>query len=348
MAMVFASTLDELLLASSLAAPLFAPQAATFASCRASAACQQRRAARAVNAPAPSAPRRQCGPPTSGPAPQPHFRVLQREGGVLLVAELPGVRQQDVSIRVQGRLLRVQARAPARRHYVRDPWTGAVFVREVTPAEPAVDQTFRLGQGINVAGISADIEDGLLTVRLPYHVQQHDTARCIPVRGPSAPASPAPRKCHGGGCATGSCFLSQPEAACCTETSMEVARPSPAAAAAASEQAVTTESAAAPTQPVPAATEPAPANPAPAEPTAVAPAPTAAELAATEPFASPELQQEGKEQQGEREEKGKAPTTAEHLAMFHAAAAAVAKSRSASSSDDDEEGVQVEGADLFD
>eukprot|EP00887_Chlorella_sp_A99_P003677 scaffold7.g3677.t1 len=337
--MVFASTLDELLLASSLAAPLFAPQAATFASCRASAACQQRRAARAVNAPAPSAPRRQCGPPTSGPAPQPHFRVLQREGGVLLVAELPGVRQQDVSIRVQGRLLRVQARAPARRHYVRDPWTGAVFVREVTPAEPAVDQTFRLGQGINVAGISADIEDGLLTGEPCCHRGGREEAGAL---------CPAPRKCHGGGCATGSCFLSQPEAACCTETSMEVARPSPAAAAAASEQAVTTESAAAPTQPVPAATEPAPANPAPAEPTAVAPAPTAAELAATEPFASPELQQEGKEQQGEREEKGKAPTTAEHLAMFHAAAAAVAKSRSASSSDDDEEGVQVEGADLFD
>ncbi len=83
-----------------------------------------------------------------------------REDTAFLVFDLPGVPAQDVQVRVEPGLVRVQAE----RRMTPDPTDKVLrsernygeFVREV-----------RLGDGLDVAAARADLVDGVLTVSIP-------------------------------------------------------------------------------------------------------------------------------------------------------------------------------------
>ena len=66
---------------------------------------------------------------------------------------------------MDGRTLRLTvAAAPPPRRYLRDPWTGALFVtQEDSPSPPTLERILTLGPNVDTQAISAHLEDDVLT-----------------------------------------------------------------------------------------------------------------------------------------------------------------------------------------
>ena len=94
----------------------------------------------------------------------PPVDIFETEEGLLVVADLPGVAQEDVSVRVDNNTLTLQGRtrhiAPGQT--VRAEYQLLDFYRQ-----------FLLGEEVDQQRISAEIKQGVLTVRLPKAERAH-------------------------------------------------------------------------------------------------------------------------------------------------------------------------------
>ena len=89
----------------------------------------------------------------------PRVDVVETQDDLLLYADLPGVRTEDVTLSCKGDQLVLHARCAPRRH-----GTAALH------AEYGVGdfhRTFTVTEQVDTAGIEASLKDGVLTVRLP-------------------------------------------------------------------------------------------------------------------------------------------------------------------------------------
>ncbi|MEA2062337.1 MAG: Hsp20/alpha crystallin family protein [Gemmatimonadota bacterium] len=87
--------------------------------------------------------------------------LAEKEDHYVISAELPGVKNEDLSVTVENDLLTVSAEK-------RDEFEGkdgSVFRRERTFGR--VSRSFRLGNQVDVEKIDAEYKDGVLTVTLP-------------------------------------------------------------------------------------------------------------------------------------------------------------------------------------
>lgn len=88
----------------------------------------------------------------------PSVDVYENKDALLLVADIPGVGRDDVTIRVERNELVVEAkRAPEN--------VGTAVGRERRIG--SFRRTFLLPQSVDVAAIEAQLSDGVLTLRLP-------------------------------------------------------------------------------------------------------------------------------------------------------------------------------------
>jgi HSP20 family protein len=89
----------------------------------------------------------------------PPVDIFETDGGLTVVADLPGVRNQDLDIRVEEGVLTIQAQAatPAE--------TGESLRREF--ALRGYHRAFQLSDKVAVDKIEAELKNGVLTLRLP-------------------------------------------------------------------------------------------------------------------------------------------------------------------------------------
>lgn len=91
----------------------------------------------------------------------PAVDIYETEREVIIVAELAGVRRQDMKVVLDGELVRISGRrAPTCRH------PGARFHR-LEISSGVFERTIRIGVPFESQGVEARCEDGLLKVRLP-------------------------------------------------------------------------------------------------------------------------------------------------------------------------------------
>jgi HSP20 family protein len=100
------------------------------------------------------------GSRTSGSGAFPSVNVFNDGEDFVLVAELPGVRKEDLEVEVRGDTLRIQGKKTIA--YDED---ASVHRRERSAGQ--FDRTLTLPTDIDAAKVSADYRDGVLTLRLP-------------------------------------------------------------------------------------------------------------------------------------------------------------------------------------
>ena len=100
------------------------------------------------------------GSRTSGTGAFPLINVFNDNDGFVLVAELPGVKKEDLDIQVRGDTLRIQGKKT-----IAYDAGASVHRRERTAGQ--FDRTLTLPDDVDAAKVAADYRDGVLTVRLP-------------------------------------------------------------------------------------------------------------------------------------------------------------------------------------
>lgn len=88
----------------------------------------------------------------------PRVDILEREDELLLYVDLPGVQAKDLDIRFENGEMSLSGRRTA--HYPGKPW-----LWEFEPG--SFFRAFRVTEQIAADKISADLKNGVLTVRLP-------------------------------------------------------------------------------------------------------------------------------------------------------------------------------------
>lgn len=101
----------------------------------------------------------------------PAVDLLESEDGLILHADLPGVRKDDLALRVEEDVLTVEGEA-------RGLPQGTALHTERSPRR--YFRQFRLGEQIDREKIQAEFNDGVLTVRLAKF--ERDRPRKIPVK----------------------------------------------------------------------------------------------------------------------------------------------------------------------
>lgn len=87
--------------------------------------------------------------------------VTSNEDGIVVRAALPGFKQEDVNVDVQGNRLNIYAESKTERDEEKDNW----HIREMHYGKFARSVT--LPEEVNVEVADATLEDGILTVKLP-------------------------------------------------------------------------------------------------------------------------------------------------------------------------------------
>lgn len=104
----------------------------------------------------------------------PRVDIVEQAETLLLLADIPGVRKEDLEINYENGLLtlhgRVQRRAPAP--------TGRTLLCEYEVGD--WHRSFQIGESIDSRRISAELRDGVLTVQLPKLVEH--TRRKIEIK----------------------------------------------------------------------------------------------------------------------------------------------------------------------
>jgi len=100
-----------------------------------------------------------------GKAGFPALNVLETESEVLVEAELPGVRREDLDIQVQGKELTLKGRRP-------ELSGDDVTVRRRERGSGEFTRILQLAHAIDTDRVTASLEDGVLTVTLPKVVSE--------------------------------------------------------------------------------------------------------------------------------------------------------------------------------
>ena len=100
------------------------------------------------------------GSRTSGSGAFPLVNVFNDGDDFVLVAELPGVKKEDLNIQVRGDAVRIQGKKTIEYHE-----NASVHRRERAAGE--FDRTLTLPDQIDATNVGAEYRDGVLTLRLP-------------------------------------------------------------------------------------------------------------------------------------------------------------------------------------
>lgn len=107
------------------------------------------------------------------PTVQPRVDVFEDAGGITLRADLPGVPKDKLSIDVEGDALRIEGDIAVDTPEGMEPTWAEVRVGRYRRA-------FTLSSELDSAGITAELRDGVLNVRIPKHA--HAQPRRIEVQ----------------------------------------------------------------------------------------------------------------------------------------------------------------------
>jgi HSP20 family molecular chaperone IbpA len=90
----------------------------------------------------------------------PHVDIFEHDNELMLKADIPGVRKEDIEINFEKDELTIFGKGTPSEQ---DTWNATT--REFATAD--YRRSFRVGKGIDVEKISAEFNDGVLTLHLP-------------------------------------------------------------------------------------------------------------------------------------------------------------------------------------
>jgi HSP20 family protein len=91
---------------------------------------------------------------------RPNVDILEKDHELLVVADLPGVRAEDIDIHYEDRQLTISGRVEQRQ-----PQDTRYLLREYGLGD--FSRTFKVSEQIDGSRIAAECRDGVLTLRLP-------------------------------------------------------------------------------------------------------------------------------------------------------------------------------------
>src|SRR5688572_21624259 len=91
----------------------------------------------------------------------PRFEVRESKDSLVLKADLPGVKTDDLDVSVQANVLSISGR---RQH---EKATEEEHVHMVERTFGSFTRSFTLPEGVDTKGLEAELKDGVLTVTLP-------------------------------------------------------------------------------------------------------------------------------------------------------------------------------------
>jgi HSP20 family molecular chaperone IbpA len=96
-----------------------------------------------------------------GRAYRPNVDIIENGDRLMLVADVPGARAEDIDIQYENGLLTLHARIPRRQP------AGCTNALLCEYGVGDFERTFQVGEGIDAAKISAEVANGVLTLHLP-------------------------------------------------------------------------------------------------------------------------------------------------------------------------------------
>jgi HSP20 family protein len=106
----------------------------------------------------------------------PDIDIFARDGQVEFVCDLPGVRREDLDLTVEGRVLTIKGL----RKFDGDKGKDAQVV--LGRSYGSFSRSFNLPNDLDTENLSAELADGVLTLRIPKH--EKAKARKIAIHGP--------------------------------------------------------------------------------------------------------------------------------------------------------------------
>lgn len=98
---------------------------------------------------------------TAAPAFTPRFDVMETKDAYVLKADMPGVKEDALDVSLNGNLLTISGKREADHHEDGD----AYFAIERSYGSFA--RSFTMPESVDGAGVTADLKNGVLTVRIP-------------------------------------------------------------------------------------------------------------------------------------------------------------------------------------
>jgi HSP20 family protein len=105
----------------------------------------------------------------------PPLDVLETEEALVVKAAMPGVQAENLEVTIEGRALTL--RGETRKDEVHE--DAKVYRREI--ARGSYARTLRLPQGLDTSKVSATVQDGLVTVTLPWSEDRKPEVVRVPV-----------------------------------------------------------------------------------------------------------------------------------------------------------------------
>ena len=103
----------------------------------------------------------------------PRVDVLEDEGGITLLADLPGVAREQLELKVDGDTLQIEAAVAPQTPERLQPLYAELRL-------PRYRRSFTLSRELDSSRIDANLKDGVLTLRIPKH--EHAQPRRIQVQ----------------------------------------------------------------------------------------------------------------------------------------------------------------------
>ena len=100
---------------------------------------------------------------TEEPAMEMRLDISERDDAYLVKADLPGVKKEDISVRIDGNVVQIDAECRQEKETKAE--SGKVLRSERYYG--ALSRTFSLGHDVDDAKVDATYADGVLTLRLP-------------------------------------------------------------------------------------------------------------------------------------------------------------------------------------
>jgi HSP20 family protein len=113
----------------------------------------------------------------------PQVDIVERDGNMIVRADLPGLKQDDVKVNVDNDVLTISGE----RSETTEQKTGGIYRRERSYG--TFERSIALPEGVDPAAIQASFENGVLEIVMPIPKEDVPRGRAIPIRSSSSAGS---------------------------------------------------------------------------------------------------------------------------------------------------------------
>jgi HSP20 family protein len=115
------------------------------------------------------------GTARTAPHPLLPIDILEEDGSLIIQAAAPGVGPDALDVSIDGGILTIRASRAGS-----DKEDGKVYRREITRGE--ISRSLRLPEGLDLGSVTAELENGLATIRIPRAIPPESQPIRVPIQ----------------------------------------------------------------------------------------------------------------------------------------------------------------------